>query len=246
VFRGHNRSRYRKHEFAFAGLLQCAYDNCTVTAERKKGKYVYYRCSGYRGKCALPRFREADMGVRRGQLLKDIYIPDTVLESLQRAIREDQDRSDSWRKQERDRLQKRSTGIRARLDQAYCDKLDGEITEDFWQRKSYEWQQEKQQVLLALNGLQDVAPHRVLTASRILELAHKAYFLYVKQNPVEQGKLLKLVLSNCAIDGASLYPTYRKPFDLICKAAKSEEWSGREDLNLRPPGPEPDSRAYRN
>ena len=24
------------------------------------------------------------------------------------------------------------------------------------------------------------------------------------------------------------------------------EWSGREDLNLRPPGPEPDSRAYWN
>ena len=22
------------------------------------------------------------------------------------------------------------------------------------------------------------------------------------------------------------------------------KWSGREDLNLRPPGPEPDSRAY--
>ncbi|MBI3894418.1 MAG: hypothetical protein HY313_00665 [Acidobacteria bacterium] len=76
VFQGHNRSRYRKHEFAFAGLLQCAYDNCTVTAERKKGKYVYYRYGGYRGKCALPRFREADMGLRLAQLLKDIYIPD--------------------------------------------------------------------------------------------------------------------------------------------------------------------------
>ena len=239
VFRGHNRSRYRKHEFAFAGLLQCAYDNCTVTAERKKGKYVYYRCSGYRGKCALPRFREADMGLRLGQLLKDIYIPDAVLESLQKALREDQDRSESWRRQERDRLQKRLAGIRARMDQAYADKLDGKIAEDFWQRKANEWQQEEQQVLLTLNGLQDAGPDRVLTANRILELANKAYFLYLRQNPAEQGKLLKIVLSNCAIDGASLYPNYRKPFDLILKAAKNQEWSGREDLNLRPPGPEP-------
>ena len=122
-------------------------------------------------------------------------------------------------------------------DQAYCDKLDGRITEDFWQRKSNEWQQEEQQALLALNGLQEVSRDRGLTAGRILELANKAYFLYVRQNPVEQGKLLKIVLSNCAIDGANLYPTYRKPFDLICKAAKNEEWSGREDLNLRPPAP---------
>jgi hypothetical protein len=183
----------------------------------------------YRGKCDLPRFREADMGLRLGQVLKDIYIPDDVLASLQRAIRADQERSDSWRRHERDRLQKRLSGIRARMDQAYCDKLDGKITEDFWQRKSNEWQQEEQQVLLALNGLQDAEPNRVLTANTILELANKAYFLYVKQNPVEQGKLLKIVLSNCAVDGASLYPAYRKPFDLICKAAKNKEWSALVD-----------------
>src|SRR5207245_1143558 len=31
VFRGHNKPKYRKHEFAFRGLLTCAYDNCLVT-----------------------------------------------------------------------------------------------------------------------------------------------------------------------------------------------------------------------
>ena len=41
------------------------------------------------------------------------------------------------------------------------------------------------------------------------------------------------------IDAVSLYPTYRKPFDMIYRRAKTHEWSGREDLNLRPPGPEP-------
>src|ERR1700674_5669559 len=31
------------------------------TAEFVKGKYVYYRCSGYYGKCDLPRFREEQL-----------------------------------------------------------------------------------------------------------------------------------------------------------------------------------------
>jgi len=30
--------------------------------------------------------------------------------------------------------------------------------------------------------------------------------------------------ANCALDGVSLYPTYRKPFDLIFKRAKTEDW----------------------
>jgi hypothetical protein len=55
---------------------------------------------------------------------------------------------------------------------------------------------------------------------------------------MEQAELLKKALLNCSIDAASLYPAYRKPFDMIVQRAKNEEWSGREDLNLRPPGPE--------
>ena len=84
-----------------------------------------------------------------------------------------------------------------------------------------------------------VTEEHVLTVERIFELANKAHFLYLTRNSAERGQLLKNVLLNCATDGVSLWPTYRKPFDLIFQRAKNEEWSGREDLNLRPPGPEP-------
>jgi hypothetical protein len=78
VFRGHHQPKYQKREFAFGGLLQCAYDDCTVTAEIKKNRYTYYHCTGYRGKCALPYFREEELGDRLGHILKDIHIPDDV------------------------------------------------------------------------------------------------------------------------------------------------------------------------
>ena len=35
----------------------------------------------------------------------------------------------------------------------------------------------------------------------------------------------------------NLYPTYRKPFDLLTNGLSRSNWSGREDLNLRPPEP---------
>jgi hypothetical protein len=60
-----------------------------------------------------------------------------------------------------------------------------------------------------------VRPERLLDAAKILELANKAYFLCVEQNHTERAKLLKMVLSNCGIDAVSIYPTHRKPFDLI-------------------------------
>jgi site-specific DNA recombinase len=43
VFAGRHKRKHRRHDFAFAGLLRCAHDGCTVTAELQKAKYVYYR-----------------------------------------------------------------------------------------------------------------------------------------------------------------------------------------------------------
>jgi len=112
VFRGHNRPKYRKHDFAFRGLLTCAYDNSKVTAEIKKGRYTYYRCTGYRGRCELPYFREEELGERLGQILKNIYVPDAVLAELQESLLTDKGREETIRKEQGERLGQRLTAVR--------------------------------------------------------------------------------------------------------------------------------------
>jgi site-specific DNA recombinase len=234
VFRGHNKAKASARDFAYRGLLTCAYDNCTVTAEIKKEKYTYYRCTGFRGKCALPYFREEALGDRLGQILKDIHIPDDILAQLQKSLLNDKGREEEARKDQLERLSQRLAQVHRRMDQAYQDKLDGKIREDFWERKSAEWQTEECQIRSWMQVAEIVRPERILDAARILELANKAYFLYVRQNHTEKAKLLKTVLSNCAIYAVSLYPTYRKPFDLIFQTGKTKEWRARGDSNSRP------------
>jgi site-specific DNA recombinase len=168
------------------------------------------------------------------QVLKDIHIPDQVLAPLQKAMVEDRRRSKEHKRHESERLQQRLSGVRRRIDQAYLDKLDGKISEDFWLRKMGEWQGEERQILIAIQGLDEIKPERVLDNVRILELANKAHSLYVRQDSMERAKLLRIVLSNCRLDATSVYPTYRKPFDLICGAAKTGEWYARGDSNTRP------------
>jgi site-specific DNA recombinase len=235
----HRRSQPQthKHHFAFGGLLRCAYDDCRVTAESKKGKYTYYHCSGFRGKCALPYFREDVLAERLGTIPKDIYVPDEILTQLIQSMNVEKNREAELVRLQQERLRQRLLAIRHRIDQAYQDKVDGKIPEEFWMRKSTEWQVEEQQII----AQQSPAPpkaDRVLDLSKILELANKAYFLYVSQSPAEKGKLLKSVLSNCSVDAVSVYPVYRKPFDLILKRAKTKEWSGCRDLNPGPLAPQ--------
>lgn len=238
VLRSHNKPKYGKQEIAFRGLLTCARDKCTITAERKKGKYVYYRCTGHRGKCDTPRFREQEMSQKLGEILQNIHIPDAVLTALQESLDSHQKGMRNESAAHRVGLEQRLASVRRRMDQGYQDKQDGKIPEDFWERKMSEWRVEEQRIQSAINGLQQSSADSVLSAKRILELANKAYSLYLTQNPTEQAKLLRMVLLNCSIDAASAYPTYRKPFDTIFQRAKNEEWSGRADLNCRPLAPQ--------
>jgi site-specific DNA recombinase len=188
VFRGHNKPKYRRHTFAFGGLLRCAYDDCMVTAELKKARYIYYRCTGFRGKCELPYFREETLADRLGQVLKNIHIPDPILTQLEKSLLTEKGRDEAIRRQKGERLQQRLSAVRRRLDQAYLDKLDGKISEEFWTRKSAEWHAEEQQILLAVQGLEHANPDRMLDAVRTLELANKAHSLYLAQPPHRESQ----------------------------------------------------------
>src|SRR5581483_4557626 len=239
VFVGRNKGKRRKRDFAFAGLLSCAHDGCTITTELHKGKYVYYRCSYGRGRCDLPYMPEPRLSDQLGSILKNIYVPEHVVTAIVQSMSGDQARVQEQRATQITIAQQRLSALRTRMDQAYEDKLDGKLDEQMWTRKMGDWREQEIELEAALHRLETlVKAETVLTAQRTLELANRAYFLYLTRNHTERGQLLKSVLLNCATDGVNLRPTYRKPFDLIFQRAKNEEWSGREDLNLRPPGPE--------
>ena len=232
VLTGHNRPKPSKREIAFRGLMTCAYDGCMLTGDVQKEKYVYYRCTGHRGKCALPRFREEDIALKLGEPLKGLQVPQEVVAQIVAAIRLDEAQADANRGSELSRLEGRLTAIRNRMDAAYTDKLDGKIPEDFWNRKMNDWRMEEQQVRMAIDGLSNAERgDKALDAERIFELANKAYSLYLSQDSTEKAKLLRMLFSNCSVDALSATPVYRKPFDAIFKRAEKEEWSGRLDSN---------------
>ena len=239
AFAGRNKPKYRKHNFAFAGLLRCAHDGCTVTTELQKGRYIYYRCSQGRGKCSLPYMREDELSERLGELLKGIHVPEAIAAKIVEALENESARAESEREQRIEEVQRRLAAVRARMDQMYEDKLDGKIDEQFWTRRMSECRMQERSLESQLSALSTkVSSDSVLTVQRVFELANRAHFLYLARNSEERGQLLKMVLLNCATDGVTLTPAYRKPFDMIFRRAKNEEWSGRADLNCRPLAPQ--------
>lgn len=95
------------------------------------------------------------------------------------------------------------------------DKLDGEITREFYEQRSNQWRREQQDILRKIEKHQD-ANHAYLDEGiRLLELAQRAAILYEKQEMAEKRRLLNFVCSNSIWKDGKLIPNYRKPFDLL-------------------------------
>ena len=220
------RGRYQKHRHPFMGLLTCGRPDCgcTMTAELKKGKYVYYRCTGFKGPCGNTYIRQEDLAPLLGTTLDAIQIPTEVAETFEHALRTSESLAETERRDTKERLEKQRRAIVSKLDRGYDDYLEGRISDEFWTRKSAQWEEERRSLEAEILSVNRPNGQLAVTGQRILELAKQAGFLYRMQNPAEQRRLLETVLSNCTFDRGSLCPTYSRPFDLFVAGNKSGNW----------------------
>jgi hypothetical protein len=114
--------------------------------------------------------------------------------------------------------------VTSKLDRGYDDLTSGRISDEFWTRKSKEWELELATSHQELGRVQRPDRAACVSASKILELAKQAETLFKSQNPAEQRRLLETVLSNCTFDCGSLSPSYASPFDLLVKRNETGDW----------------------
>jgi len=206
-----------------------------MTAEQKKGKDVYYHCTDFRGRCDNTYVRQERLAQLLGQVIKPIQISPEIADGIADAIRSSDIDAERNRSGVLHQLDRRRRNLVAKLDRGYDDFIAGRVSEGFWARKSQEWEAELQVIQGEQTRVQAPKPAMMVTATKILELAKQAEFLYQSQDPVEQRRLLETVLSNCTFDRGTLCPTYTKPFDLLVQGNQTGCWRGRRDSNPRPP-----------
>jgi hypothetical protein len=108
------------------------------------------------------------------------------------------------------------------IDKSYEDKLAGDISLELGERKSTEWNDEISKIRAEIEKYRNASMDYVTTGVQILELARRAYDLYLAQNNFERRELLNILLLNCTFYRGTLCPTYRKPFDILAKGTQTQ------------------------
>jgi site-specific DNA recombinase len=123
--RAENRTRKVKHDFAYTGLVRCGHCGCLLVGGLKKGKYVYYHCTGNRGKCLEPYTRQEILSGEFAKMLQERVIPPAILDWLGDSVLNSDGTEQAARAETIKKLQTRHGQIEARIGTLYLDKLDG-------------------------------------------------------------------------------------------------------------------------
>src|SRR5450759_3065668 len=207
-----------KHDFAFSGLVSCGHCGCSFVGEIKKGRYVYYHCTGYKRKCPEPYTREEVLAARFAGLLKGLALDTDVVEWVAAALRKSHADEKHEREEAVARLQASYDQIQTRLDAMYLDKLDGRIDAAFFDRKAADWRREQDGILRNIQVQQDADQSYIEDGIQLLELASDAHELFLEQEPKEKRRLLAFMVSSASWKEGELSVNLRQPFNLIWNA----------------------------
>lgn len=220
VIAGKKPGVFQDRQFAYGQMMTCAHCGCVITAEIKKERYVYYRCTNGKGKCPQAYVREEAVAAQFGEAMAAIKLDPRVVAWIQEELNAFGAEEEAYHTEQLARLRGEIDRLKRRLEQMYIDKLDGHIDESFWASQSAVCREQ------VARAERELAAHQVADdrykelAARTLELAQSAHRLFVQQTPHEQRRLLKHVLSNCRMRGGKIEVEYRKPFELLAYAAK--------------------------
>lgn len=234
AFKKDNKPQYQnEHNFAFAGMLTCGVCGCSITAEIKKGKYVYYHCTNGKGICNQKyNIREEDLEKQFLEVVNKIHTTKEQQNWITEALKQSNTEKDEFQKEKIEQLQMQNKKLSERINKIYIDKLDGTISADFWLQKHNEWNAQ------LLHNQEIIKAHAIANKNyieagiRILELTGQARDMYLSKPISEKSKFLKILLSNSTLVGGKLSYTYKKPFDIFAEGLSCTKTLGRKDSNL--------------
>jgi site-specific DNA recombinase len=210
-----SKTRKVKHDFALTGLIHCGHCGCHLVGEIKKGRYVYYHCTGNRGKCPEPYIRQEVLNAEFAGILADLVIPEPILHWLADAVLDTDRTEQAAREAAIKRLQVRYDQLKARTETMYMDKLDGRVTQEYFDDRAAVWRREQDTILQKVQEAQKATPAPLDETIETLRLTSQACQLFMQQSAEEQRRLLRVLVKHAAWQGGTLRTTLFEPFEIL-------------------------------
>ena len=223
-------------EFMYKGLIKCADCGCSITPDRKKGKYIYYKCTGHRGDHGAKYIKEEELTKQFQEIYKSIKVPEWVVQEMTGTLKESHQSKVKFHREQLNSLSAEQRKYSHRLEKLYEDRLDGIISDDIYYRRFDDYKARLEQIKIKLECLDGAEQEYYETAIMLLNVASKAEELFESSKIDERKLFINITLSNLKLKGSNLVYDWVRPFDSMLVSTNHPKWLPGWDSNLRPIG----------
>jgi len=211
--------KYAAKPFALRGLVKCEKCGCTVTPELKKGRYVYYSCSNYKGECERIWTREEDLIEPITKMLKGLQLPQEKVDKVVAKLKEINEDKNEFHKKAIGQLRAEYDKLQQNTDRLLDLLVENSITRDIYDTKLKEYKEKQYDINLRLEEYTRADENFHIAASMVFSLANRALEIFESSEANEKRQLLSFLLQNCRLQDKKLLFELRSPFNYILENA---------------------------
>jgi len=212
--------------------MKCEHCGGLVTWEKQKGHW-YGHCNnhGDSKKCPGKTYIRQEKVEEQLVGILDKIAPKTpeMMDWIKDVILDDHKVKVTEREKQMSYLNQMLAQVRRRKDKVYEDKVDDQITPQFYKRKFEEYSQEEKNLEDALLKLNDQTDEYQQLGVAIHELAHNGLVIYQKADPDEKRLLMSQFFTNLIQDGHKIKPEYTLAAEYLAN------WMPKLNENYEPP-----------
>jgi DNA invertase Pin-like site-specific DNA recombinase len=211
----HARQSRDKDRWLFQGMIFCDLCGCAVVAERKKGLYTYYHCTGNRGECVGKRVVEQRVLEEQVvAVLKQLCTAVLPLDMFSAVVRDSQSDERSRQAFTVARITNEIATNESRRQELLMRSLDGKISDERFEQADRQLAQNIAACEQQLHAFTEGRSQFLETPEQLAELLRKAVDLFQKpaRSDAEKRRLVKTFLGRCRLKNGRLLPVLRQPF----------------------------------
>lgn len=234
------KASYKKKPFKFAGLpfpyrglITCSMCGCRITPEKKikKGRvYTYYHCTQYNGKHGARWVPETYLTEAFTSVLDALRIPDDIRRKLEddsqaskREVHESAAQALEERRQQIERYERRK-------EQMYEDKLDGAITQDYYNAQKAKYDEIQESLRRELEDIEQKMNAAPASPAKLLEICQSVGDVFRVAEPAQKRAIVGMLFQDCVLEGKKLLWELKEPFRTVFSCASCHFWGPLEQL----------------
>lgn len=229
----HNRTNIKeiaKNSYTFRKMIRCKECGCLITPEKKikrSGReYVYLRCGHSKEICHQGVVNEKDIVEQlKTEVLDKLTLPLPLQEVLKNQLLKNLNDTSQFNAMFKAKITNKINELKVKEDNLLDFYLEGKLPQSTYETKKAAIDKEIEELKATAEKYRTIDSDMKKTVEKVISTTVNISNIFDKATPDKQNQLLRLLITDCQLNGKRLEYKLKAPFDKLIMCKNYQDWS---------------------